>query len=302
MTAAVAVARYHCGATVQPHFSSNADINDTLLRLRCEPLDIEHEVWITDISWTDPRVDRHLQTLVDRGVKVYWIDHHRTAVERHRAGAVTVRFTDHVLSEEYAASRLTYEYLRDRQRPGEAVHESLAALERLVAMADDHDRWLHCLPESRTLARIVTTLGAEAYPILLHIDAGVTYTPAMHAAAQKAEVEMRHSVAIAERSRIVRSVSAGLRLVTAVCDGHTSEIAEAWGRSSPNTIFAFFDARTLSVSLRRSPDCTVDLSHLGRALGGGGHAAAAGCELADLRQRIAEVLAGVVQDALSSGT
>ena len=49
-------------------------------------------------------------------------------------------------------------------------------------------------------------------------------------------------------------------------------------------MFALYDAKSLAVSLRRSPDCTVDLSRLAAALGGGGHAAAAGCELPELRR------------------
>src|SRR5262249_36861044 len=80
-------------------------------------------------------------------------------------------------------------------------------------------------------------------------------------------------------------------LVTAVCDGHPSEIADAWGKQARNAVFALYDAKSLAVSLRRSPDCTVDLSHVAGALGGGGHAAAAGCEPPEPRRGPAEALA-----------
>jgi len=66
-------------------------------------------------------------------------------------------------------------------------------------------------------------------------------------------------------------------------------------------VFALFDAKSLSVSLRRSPDCEVDLSHLARAFGGGGHAAASGCTLPDLRRQLAAELVDTLGKALASG-
>jgi len=300
VTAAVVITRYYRTATVLPHFSSNADINETLRAVVCEPRDAAHEVWITDISWTDPAVDRHLQTLLDRGVRVYWIDHHRTALERFREGAVHVRLTDCVLSEEFAAARLTYAYLQARLIADGAANDWFTAVQPLVALADDNDRWCHQIPGSRELALTVGAMhDLDAYHQLASIDATVRYTPRMQEAAKRVQTDLRRSVAVAERSRVVHRLSQDdLCLVTAVCDGYASEIADAWGRAWPNSVFALYDVRSLSVSLRRSPDCTVDLSRLARSLGGGGHPAAAGCELPDLRGTIAEALANVVAAAI----
>jgi oligoribonuclease NrnB/cAMP/cGMP phosphodiesterase (DHH superfamily) len=302
VAAAVAVSRYAVDAHVMPHFSSNAKINDTLLGIRCEPADAEHELWITDISWTDPRVDVHLQQLLDRGVRVYWIDHHRSALERYRRGEVTVRFTDVVLSEAYAAARLTYEYLRRRLQEAGGTNARLEALQRLIAMADDNDRWLHQIPGSRRLASTVAALhGDEAYAALLDIDAEVTYTPAMQAAARRAEAERQHSFAVAAGSRVAHRLDGGVTLIAAVCDGYASDIADSWGQSETNAVFAFFDTQSLGVSLRRSPDCEVDLSRLAERLGGGGHAAAAGCELPVLRRTIADALHAALVPAFEAG-
>lgn len=301
VTAAVVVTRYYRTATVLPHFSSNADINETLRAVVCEPRDAEHEVWITDISWTDPAVDRHLQALLDQGVQVYWIDHHRTALERYREGAVQVRLTDCVLSEAFAAAQLTYAYLHARLIADGEENDWFTAVQPLVAMADDNDRWCHQIPGSRELALTVGAMHElDAYHELTAIDATVRYTVRMQEAAQRVQTELRRSFAVAERSRVVHRLSPdGLRLVTAVCDGYAGEIADAWGKARSNSVFALYDARSLGVSLRRSPDCTVDLSRLARSLGGGGHPAAAGCELADLRGTIAAALATVVAAAIT---
>jgi len=302
VTAAVVLARYYAKDRVTPYFCTHREVNGVLLGLRCDSPEASHELWITDIAWTDTAVDRHLQTLLDRGVKVYLIDHHRTTLERFSAGHHSVRLTDCVLSETYAASRLVYDYLRERREALPEQRAGFDALEALVAMADDNDRWLHRLPGSRPLAATVSAMESiDAYHELLQVDAAVTYTPRMAAARQRAEKELAYSFEVAEQSRYERPMGdAGLTVVTAVCAGYSSEIADAWGKASSKTVFAFFDSKSLTVSLRRSADCDVDLSRLAARFGGGGHPAAAGCELTDLRQRIAEILANSVATGLSS--
>jgi len=294
--AAVAVARYQEGAEVEPHFASNSEIDDVLRALTPSP-GRDTELWITDISWRQPETDAHLRALAAAGVRVYWIDHHRTALERVRAGRVDVPFADSVLSEEYAASRLTYEYLAGRLRAEGRLLPRFDALERLVAMADDNDRWLHRIPGSRELAWTVSALDADAYTELLATDAAVTYTPRMREALARAQAEIEASFATARASRIERRVG-DVNLVVAVCDGHPSEIADAWGKESQNAVFALYDAKSLAVSLRRSPDCSVDLSRVAASLGGGGHAAASGCQLPELRRLLAEAVADRVAEKL----
>ena len=127
---------------------------------------------------------------------------------------------------------------------------------------------------------------------MLNIDPDVCDTPRMVDARRQLQAELRRTFEIAERSRLVRQISElHLNLVTAVCDGYPSEVADAWGKTSQRTVFALFDARSLTVSLRRSPDCTVDLSKLAERLGGGGHPAAAGCAAPASPPQIAEWLA-----------
>jgi oligoribonuclease NrnB/cAMP/cGMP phosphodiesterase (DHH superfamily) len=298
VAAAVAVARYHRGAAeVTPHFASNSEIDRVLRGLAFEPRP-DTELWITDISWREPETDAHLRALAAKGVRIYWIDHHRTALERFAAGRVNVPFTERILSEEFAASRLVYEHLARRLAAERRSIPEFAAFAPVVALADDNDRWLHRLPGSRDLGRVVRTLGPEAYEDILGIDEGVTYTPRMSAARERVEAEIAHSTAVAEASRTERQVG-GVTLVTAMCDGHPGEIADAWGKQARNTVFALYDARSLAVSLRRSPDSNVDLSRLAERLGGGGHAAAAGCELPELRQHLAASLAARVADVLA---
>ena len=297
VTAAVAVARYYGDrARVEARFASNSEI-DAVLQALQPGGGGEHELWITDISWRDPATDAHLRELAARGVRIFWIDHHRTALERAKAGKVDVPLAGSVLSEDFAASRLTWEYLRDRLADEQRREPRFADFAPVVAMADDNDRWLHRIPGSRELAWVVKALGPDAYEDFLILDDRVTYTPRMAAARARVGAEIERSVKVANASRVEQH-AAGVRVVAAVCAGHPSEIADAWGKETPGAVFALWDADGLSVSLRRSPDCDVDLSKLAEALGGGGHAAAAGCEMPELRRTLAEIIATRVAERL----
>lgn len=299
VAAAAAVARaFAPEAEVVAHFANNPEIDRVLRAVEPTP-GREAELWITDISWREADTDAHLRALAARGVAIVWIDHHRTALERARAGKVDVPFTATVLSEDFAASRLVYEFLERRfVEAGREPPPAFAEFAPVVAMADDNDRWLHRIPGSRELGLVVRALGAEAYPEFLALDGRVTYTPRMAAARERVAAELQRTFAIATASRVERRCGP-VTLVAAVCDGHPSEIGDAWGREISNAVFALYDASTLTVSFRRSPDCRVDLSRLAEAFGGGGHPAASGCELADLRRDVAGLLADRVATRLA---
>ena len=156
-------------------------------------------------------------------------------------------------------------------------------------MADDNDRWLHEIPGSHELgSRLRAMNGIEAFHDLRTLDERVVYTPRMQAAHDRIGAELARSFALAERSgRSARSTTA-FTLVSAVCDGHASEIGDRWGKALPNAVFALFDLKGGALSYRRSPDCTVDLSRVAAAFGGGGHPAAAGSEMPELLSELAD--------------
>src|SRR4029453_4213019 len=113
---------------------------------------------------------------------IYWIDHHRSALERVKAGRVDVPFAGTVLSEEFAASRLTYEYLAKRLEREGLTEPRFTAFAPGVTMAADNDLWPHQGPGSRGLGWVVRALGPDAYEDFLALDERVSYTPRMTAA------------------------------------------------------------------------------------------------------------------------
>ena len=300
MTAAVVVARFYAGAEIHPHFANNPEINQVLRAVPPPPAGRSQDLWVTDISWTEPETDHHLRDLAARGTRIFWVDHHRSAIERLRRGRIDVPFAAMVVEDTYAASRLVFELLRAQLAalPDGAPRQRFLALERLARLADDNDRWIHALPGSRELALTVAAMReGDAYRELLDVDAEVTYSPAMREAEARVGAELAATFALADRTRTERD-AAGTRVVAAWCSGHPSEIADTWGKALPRAVFALYDTKSDGVSFRRSPDSGVDLSRLAECFGGGGHAAAAGARIAGMGTRDAAALAALVADAV----
>jgi oligoribonuclease NrnB/cAMP/cGMP phosphodiesterase (DHH superfamily) len=295
----VAVARFHDGIETDTRFAANPEIDDVLGAIAAPPAGARHDLWVTDISWARPETERHLRALAAAGMRIFWIDHHRTAIARLERGAIDVPFSAMVVEDTYAAARLTWEHLRARLASEGRTAPAFLALERLVMLADDNDRWIHAVPGSRELALAVGAMpGGTAYESLLTIDADVTYTPAMREAEARVHAEVAATHALAERTRHDRRVGA-VTVSAAWCAGYPSEIGDAWGRQTPDTVIALYDTKSESVSFRRSPACRVVLSRVAETFGGGGHAAAAGCRFPGIGARDAAALSALVADAVA---
>ena len=88
-------------------------------------------------------------------------------------------------------------------------------------------------------------------------------------------------------------------MIAAVCDGYPSEIADRWGKEFSRSVFVLFDLQSAAISYRRSPDCDVDLSAVAAAFGGGGHPAAAGCEMPELLTLVSTTAAARVAEVVA---
>lgn len=299
VAAAATIARFHEGADVRATFASNREVNDVLRGIRPGP---GEDLWITDISWTDEGVEEHLRDLAAHGVRIHWVDHHKTAIERLAAGGFRVPFATRVVDDAYAASRLVYELLdgQARNAGAPAPPARFAEFAPIVAMADDNDRWLHRIPGSRDLGLVLRAMpAADSYRSFLELDRTGRDTVAMAAARARVEEEVGRNRRLAESTRVAREVG-GVQLVAALCDGYAGEIADEWGRSNPRTVFALFDVRSGAISFRRSPDHDFDLSALAERFGGGGHPAASGATIAGLPAQLGELVLRTIAGKMDS--
>lgn len=297
--AAAAIRRFYHGERVRTVLAANGDSDRVIqgLKLRSGAPD---EIWITDLSWTSVDTAAHLRNLIHDGARLYWIDHHRTAVSRANAAEFDVPFTARVLSEEYSAARLTFNFLKRMAQQGgdEAKARDYEKFFPFVAIADDHDRWIHHIPESADWALAVQTLGGiESYREIIRLEEPVM-SRRLKVALENGRNALDRSFEIARATTMDRVLGNGLRVRTACCIGYSSEVAAKLYEGQSQTVIALFDLRSLGVSLRRSADCAVDLSELARHFGGGGHAAAAGFSVSDVKRAPAERLADILGQQL----
>ncbi|HEY2663306.1 MAG TPA: hypothetical protein VGI47_03130 [Candidatus Binataceae bacterium] len=300
VVAAAAVARFHGGHRVVANFAANGDSDRLIQKLKLKAGAGQDEIWITDLSWNSVETGTHLTELARAGVRVFWIDHHRTAVSRSSAPEFKVPFAGTMLSEQYSAARLAWSFLERRAGElSEEAAESFRSFYPIVALADDHDRWVHLLPDSADWALAVQTLGsADSYREILAMKEPVLSRKLKRALLAGREA-MEKSRKLARTTMIDRVLPNGLKLRTACCFGYSSEVAADLYDGQLQTVIALFDLRSQGVSLRRSADCEVDLSTVARSLGGGGHAAASGFMLEELRRTPAERLAEILSERLA---
>jgi len=300
--AAASVARFYSGEKIHATLAANQDSDRALSAIRPRNEGGPDELWITDLSWTSSGTGEHLSALSRDGVQVYWIDHHRTAVARAKAPEFKVPFKGRVLSERYSAARLTFNYLKARARTLDpARRRKFESFAPFAAIADDHDRWIHKLPESGDWALAVQTLGGiESYREIMRLGEP-RMTRKLRAALEAGREAMAHSGDIARATLVERQLGNGLKLRAACCFGYSSEVAAELYAGRVRTVIALFDLHSQGVSLRRSADCEVDLSALARAFGGGGHAAAAGFAQSDVARAPAEKLLDLLGHQLESG-
>ena len=297
--AAAAVAKFFEGDHVYANLPGNNESDRAIQSLKLRDKSGNDEIWITDLSWTKPETAAHLKGLSEAGARVYWVDHHRTAVSRAGAPEFKVPFAGKVLSEKYSAARLTFEYLKRRETELSAEkRRDFESFRRFAEIADDHDRWVHKIPESPEWALAVQTLGG----ILSYREIIKLQEPKMSRRLREAlragQDAMRRSMELADSTLVVRELGNGVTIRSACCFGYSSEVAAHLYENTTQTVIALFDLRSQGVSLRRSADSDVDLSILAQHFGGGGHAAASGLMIPDLRRVPAERLAEILGDQL----
>ncbi len=281
--AAASIARFYEDAKVKAHFPSNKTVGDTIRRIHPKP---GEDLWITDISWNDEATDEHLRRLIESGVRVHWIDHHKTAIERLAAGGYQLDFATKIVTDDFSAAKLTWDHLAELG--GEDVPERFRAFGRMAEIADDNDRWIHAIEGSRDLGLVLRALpGRAGFEAFVEMGDDLADTPAMAEARSRIAEELKRNRNLANDTRVDRKLG-DMTLTTALCDGYAGEIADEWGKSCKRTAFALFDVRSRAMSFRRSPDFDFDLSRLAELCGGGGHPAASGASIPDLSRELGQ--------------
>ena len=286
-TCAVAVARFYGSQSLVPRFTHPSHLDsviETIATTTREP----HDLWITDMAWRHRSTDMHLRQLIENGWRVYWIDHHRNAIEKPESEIRDIHLTGHVISATYAASRLLFDFLLTQPPVSPDAATWLLSFHKIILLADEHDRWLHNGQEveSMRIALAIEQLarqgsGLDGYRTLLNIDANATFTPTLTGAYGEAKTELKASLALAMGSKQEHVIEElALTLVYARCNKYTSQVGDTLRASLNNGVVVLFSESDGRYSLRKSNGCEVNLASVATTLGGGGHPMAAGFQLA----------------------
>ena len=307
ITSAACVGRFYGEARTTPLFTHPSEV-DRVIEEATRNSDDPRDLWIADITWKQPKTEKLFKELLHRGWRIFWVDHHSIAVEKDEKEIKALGLTGWIASRRFSAARLLYDYLISAEDLLGKAPADLKRFETVVLLADDNDRWLHQRKGSRELALTVAALGGTAaYRELLHTDPDLRYSPRMEEAFRRASRELSASIALANRTRLERTLENGLRIVVVICNGYTSEVADTLRRTvspdgttdEPAAIFILYNMEDQRISLRKTPACQIDLARLAGQFGGGGHPAAAGFELPEARNHLQNYLVERLIQALT---
>ncbi len=252
-------------------------------------------VYLVDISIPELLVDENYSKLI-------WIDHHKTAIDRHGDNWIGVRLDG------VAACRLTWQWFHQRQQRDEiptldAFRSRLVPEPLLLTLAGEYDIWdkrdpladtlqfgLRASPEFDAVAhfdRAWVSNRLEATRELLDLlDAGAAVEKYQRGQNQRV-ARMAHDL-----------VWEGLRFCCLNASGN-SQVCESVIRPDHAAIFMWrYDGSKVRVSLYGVPHkAELDLSTIAKARGGGGHRQACGFEIT-----LAELQKILSAQSISTGT
>jgi oligoribonuclease NrnB/cAMP/cGMP phosphodiesterase (DHH superfamily) len=299
IASAACVGRFYGEVNVTPIFTHPSGV-DRVIKEATQNSNQPQDLWIADITWKTPETDNYLKQLVKDGWRIFWADHHAIAINKRERDVKEIGLTGWVASDQYSAARLLFDYMVSHEDKIGKANQELLEFRKVVLLADDNDRWIHNLSGSRELALTVAALsGIDAYHELVHIDPNVNYSSKMRDAYRKASEELSESVSLANKTKVDRKVDGfGINIVAALCNGFTSEVADSLRKGFKNAIVVLFNLKDQRFSLRRSPECNVNLDRLAQQLGGGGHPAAAGFDLVEESGHFQRYLISRIEEAL----
>jgi oligoribonuclease NrnB/cAMP/cGMP phosphodiesterase (DHH superfamily) len=299
IAAAACVGRFYGEAHVTPFFTHPSNV-DRVIKEATQNSKQPQDLWIADITWKNPETDKYLKQLAKDGWRIFWADHHAIAMDKRESDIEKIGLTGWVVSDQYSAARLLFDYMVSHEDKIGKANQQLLEFQKVVLLADDNDRWIHNMSGSRELALTVAALsGVDAYHELVYIDSDVNYSSRMRDAYHKASEQLSESISLAHRTKIDKKMDEfGIRVVAALCNGFTSEVADTLMKDFKNTIFVLFNLKDQRFSLRRSPECSINLDLLARQLGGGGHPAAAGFDLIEKNGQFQRFFIGRIEEGL----
>jgi oligoribonuclease NrnB/cAMP/cGMP phosphodiesterase (DHH superfamily) len=247
-------------------------------------IDKTYNIWIVDFSLN---LDV-MWALNDRANKVYWYDHHATAINRpiledHTQNTFGLRDVKR------SAARLVWDDLFGGEPP------------RPVLYVEDRDLWRFRLPETRAFTEGL--YAEQAKPESQIFETLINEVDSKHDSEIARLISIGEVLLKAKAQRIERAIKRGYygtifghRAYFVNASEDISEIGEKIYMAHPDpivvVIYYYFGADEVHLSFRSN---SVDVEAIAQRMGGGGHIGAAGASFRDYRRNFHEQLKDEVE-------
>lgn len=195
-----------------------------------------------------------------RGQKVL-LDHHKTNLwlqEKYSWATIDVDASGTLLVYRYLEDKISSEYLDF------ALH------------VDDYDRWIHALPKSKQLNRLLVILRIERFEKRMLMNPKVEFNATEQLLLEIEQERIQDAADKVEKGITVYMLPDAKRIGIGFADQYQSEIANDLIERLNLDAIALIDVNYKKISFRSKPD--FDVSVIAHGLGGGGHKNASGVE------------------------
>lgn len=141
---------------------------------------------------------------------------------------------------------------------------------------DDYDRWVHALPKSKQLNRLLFILGTNRFEERMLRNPKVEFEEAEKLLLDLEDEKIEHYADKVEKGIVVYTLADEKKVGVGFADRYHSETAHELINRLDLDAIALIDVNYKKISLRSKPN--FDVSVIAKKLGGGGHKNAAGVD------------------------
>lgn len=229
--------------------------------------------WDGPIIVADASVSVEMAETVCNYDNLVLLDHHKSAIPLSEYPWAYIEKEN-----SRAGGKMLYDFLIERiSNP-----ESLRAYQELVDAADDHDRWIKNIPESDTIATLHNVLGQKLFVNRFLKNPNLSLTNNEQYLLNLEDFKREEYIENRKKEMTVREVDVNgesVRVAFLLANNHQSRLGHAIYEDITLGVDVVVMVGNKSISMRSKQDCPLDLSVVAKLNGGGGHAAAAGCDL-----------------------
>jgi len=264
-----------CSAAIVYHFFKNKFKDIFFIEMNYNiPLDIgtintDEKVFVVDFSFQKiEEFDRLLKITKD----VTWIDHHKTAIEKHSDKEYLPGIRGVGGKGNPAACKLTWDYLSNKERP----------CPRFIELISDYDSWTYAYNDTK-LFKLGLDLE-DTHPASQYWEGRFMLPDETRETVKNGEISLRY------RDKFWWGLIRGNSFETEF-EGYSGIACNA-GPGVNSDLFQyapkkdlmlpyFFDGKQFTVSIYTTKD-HIDCSEIAKKYGGGGHKQAAGFQCSEL--------------------